>query len=117
MKRGGVLRLIESQGPIVCEMYDLLTDEDQDFILESISDLVLDLCQRIERLVVITDTGNDPDIVKLPPVLPLEMCKLSPRAFYQLLGEKNRLGSSGYLFTQPKTENYFKFFKRDLKSV
>lgn len=84
----GVLGFVEGLGSMVCNMFDLIVDAEQDEVLEWIANFVLDLCDRIDRLVVIRDTQNAPQTATFPPVRPFEIIKLRPRQFYSLLNEQ-----------------------------
>lgn len=50
-----MLNFIESLGSLVFQMFDRIIHIEQDFVLECIADIVLDLCEKIDNLVVFRD--------------------------------------------------------------
>lgn len=115
VERMGMLAFIESLGFLVCNMFDKIYDIEQDIILQCIAELVLDLCFKMEGLVVLRDTRNAPNTAMCPPVLPSHLVRLKPRELFDLLSEqKDRLLFSFHSSELTRIEDAFKAFCREV---
>lgn len=90
VRRGGVLGFLESLRSLVCVLFDIMSDGDQDFILEIVDELILELSEKIEGLLEVRDLNNAPTTVKVPPVLPNQLIGPQPWNVYDWCKNRNR---------------------------
>lgn len=114
---GGVLGFLESLGALVCQLFDELSGGDEDYILKSIADFVLDLFAKIEAVVALRDLNNAPSTVKLPSILPHQLDQLHRRKFYDIIREKqSRLDYSFFQSYRSEMEDCFNGLKKELRN-
>lgn len=83
-----MLGLPESVSSLVCQMFDGMSDQYQDFILEVIAYLFLNPCEKTESLAATRDDSNALSTAIFPPVLPENFGQMNFREFYQLIAEQ-----------------------------
>lgn len=68
-----------------CDIFDPNSDGEQDYVLEIISDFVIDLCTGTKPLLSLRDGLIAPSTCKAPPVRPQHLCELSLSKSYKMV--------------------------------
>lgn len=77
---------------MLCDMFDVLLDFEQDDVLEDFSKFSLDLCNRSDNLVALRTDENAPMTTRYTPVRLCELLTLRAREFSEILkGQRERL--------------------------
>lgn len=86
VSRSGVLTFIEGVVSIVCGIFYVLLDGEQNHVLKTVAELVLDFRELIENLTALLDANSTPREVQVRTVKPhLLLAKGRPQFFYRLL--------------------------------